>query len=180
MATQKWNFDLVHSSIGFWVRHLMVSKVRGRFPRWSGSLEFDEADPANSKVSVEIDASSVDTHEPKRDDHLRSPDFLDAAKYPHITFAGTKIERISEGELKVHGDLTIHGTTKPVVLDVEYAGRTKDPWGGERIGFSAHTVIDRKEFGLTWNVLLEAGGLTVGDKITIDLEVEAVHDKAAA
>jgi polyisoprenoid-binding protein YceI len=177
MGLENWDFDLAHSGIHFWVRHVMVSKVHGRFLKWSGSLVFDEANPAASHVEVKIDASSIYTEEEKRDAHLRSADFLEVEKFPQIHFKSTAIERDGEN-IRLTGDLTIHGMTRPVTLAVEYAGRVKDPWGGERLGFSAKTAISRKDFGLTWNVLLEAGGVTVGDKVEIGIEVEAV--KAAA
>lgn len=179
MATGKWDFDLVHSSINFWVRHMMVSKVRGRFTKWTGTIDMDEASPASSRVEVQIDASSIDTKEEKRDGHLRSPDFLESEKHPHIVFHSTGVEPNGDKRFHVKGDLTIRGTTRPIVLDVEYAGRMKDPWGGERAGFSARTSLDRKDFGLTWNQVLEAGGILVGDKVEIDIEVEAVKSKAA-
>jgi len=169
----------VHSSINFWVRHMMVSKVRGRFTKWTGTIEMDEASPANSRVEVQIDASSIDTKEEKRDGHLRSPDFLESEKHPQIAFRSTGVEPNGDKRFNVKGDLTIRGTTRPVVLDVEYAGRMKDPWGGERAGFSARTSLDRKDFGLTWNQVLEAGGILVGDRVEIDIEVEAVKSKAA-
>jgi polyisoprenoid-binding protein YceI len=179
MAIEHWNFDLTHSSINFWVRHLMVSKVHGRFKAWSGTLAFDAQDPASSRVEVQIDAPSIFTEEAKRDDHLRSADFLDVEKYPHIVFKSASVQRTDDG-FTVNGNLTIHGVTKPVALAVEYAGRVKDPWGGERIGFSARTSINRKDFGLTWNVMLEAGGVTVADKVEIAIEVEAVKVAAKA
>jgi polyisoprenoid-binding protein YceI len=173
MALQKWDFDLVHSSINFWVRHLMVSKVHGRFGKWTGLLEFDEEKPANSRIEVHIEAASIDTKEPPRDNHLRSADFLEAEKHPELTFKSTSVEG-RDGRFQVKGDLTIHGVSKPVVLDAEFAGRVKDPWGGERAGFSAHTSISRKDFGLVWNQALEAGGIAVGDKVEINIEVEAI------
>lgn len=177
MATQHWDFDLSHSSINFHVRHLMVSKVHGRFEKWSGSLEVDEADPAKSKVSVAIDAASIDTKEAKRDEHLRSADFLEVEKFPKLTFTSTRIEKSGDG-LAVHGDLTIHGVTRPVTLEVETTGQVKDPWGGTRTGFSAKTTISRKDFGLTWNVALETGGFVVADKVEITLEIEAIKKAA--
>jgi len=180
MATERLDFDLVHSSIGFTVRHLMVSKVHGRFSQWSGSLEFDEQDPGASRVRVSIDAASIDTRETPRDAHLRSPDFLDAEHFPHIEFTSTSVTRASAGELHVTGDLTIRGVTRTVQLDAEYAGRVKDPWGGERFGFAAKTTIKRSDFGLTWNQALEAGGVVVGDRIEISLEIEAVRHVARA
>jgi polyisoprenoid-binding protein YceI len=179
MAIEKWEFDLAHSSINFAVRHLMVSKVRGRFTQWTGHLALDEQNPAASTTEVQIDASSIDTKEAQRDGHLRSADFLDTEKHPHILFRSTRVEVAGDRRYRVTGDLTIRGVTRPVVLDVEYAGRVKDPWGGERAGFTARTSIDRKDFGLTWNQALDAGGVLVGDKVEIDIEIEAVKAKAA-
>lgn len=172
MALEKWNFDPVHSHVGFSVRHLMISKVNGYFKVWSGTLITDEADPAASRVEVEIDAASIDTRDPQRDEHLRSADFLDVAKYPKITFRSTKVIKKDEEHFDVTGLLTIHGESKTVALDTEFAGRRKDPWGGERAGFSAKTTIDRQEFGLKFNMPLEGGGVLVGDKVTITLEIE--------
>ena len=180
MTTEHWDFDPAHSSINFWVRHLMVSKVHGRFHDWTGTLELDDADPSKWRIDVKIDARSIDTREEKRDEHLRSADFLDVQNHPHIAFRSTAIERKGEDRLLVNGELTIRGTTRPVTLDVEAAGRAKDPWGGERTGFSATTAIDRKDFGLQWNVALEAGGVLVGDKVNITIEVEAIKKAAAA
>ncbi len=180
MALERWGFDLAHSSISFWVRHLMVSKVHGRFTTWTGTLEFDEANPAGSHLEVDIDVASIDTREEKRDGHLRSPDFFDAAKYPHITFKATGATPAGSGRFRVNGDLTIRGITRPITLDVEYAGRVKDPWGGERAGFSARTTISRKDYGLTWNQLMEGGGFMVDDKVEISIEAEAVRSQPAA
>ena len=179
MSTEPWTFDLSHSSVQFHVRHLMVSKVHGRFTKWSGNLALDGADLTKSKLDVTIDAASIFTEEQKRDDHLRSADFLDAEKFPTITFRSGKIEKKGD-RYDVHGDLTIHGVTKPVVLEVEGGDQVKDPWGGTRTGFSAKTHVSRKEFGLTWNVALETGGLLVGDKIEISLEIEAIKAAATA
>jgi polyisoprenoid-binding protein YceI len=177
MSKEKWGFDIAHSSVNFWVRHLMVSKVHGRFPQWTGSFEFDEGNPGASHVEIQIDASSVDTKEPKRDAHLRSPDFLDVEKHPHILFRSTEVVASGGEGYRVTGDLTICGKTNPVVLDVEYSGRVKDPWGGERMGFTAKTSISRKDYGLTWNQAIEAGGVMVGDKVEITIEIEAVKSK---
>lgn len=174
MALEKWNFDPVHSHVGFSVRHMMISKVNGLFKVWSGTLEADEANPAASHVEVEIDAASIDTQEPKRDEHLRSADFLDAANHPKITFRSTQVAKANEDHYRVTGVLTIRGTSKEVVLDTEFAGRQKDPWGGERAGFSATVTIDRKDFGLTFNMPLDGGGLLVGDKVNITLDIQAV------
>ena len=178
MATQKWDIDPVHSSINFSVRHLMVSKVRGQFSTWSGSFEFDPRNPLTTKVDIQIDANSIDTKDAQRDGHLKSADFLETEAHPHITFKGKSIEKKGGDEYKLSGDLTVHGTTLPVTLDVEYSGQAKDPWGGERVGFSAHTSINRKDFGLAWNQALETGGLLVGEKVDIQIELEAVKPKA--
>jgi polyisoprenoid-binding protein YceI len=175
MATQTWNIDTTHSSIDFSVRHLVVAKVRGQFTKWTGKLELDLDNLAASRVEVEIDAASVDTREPKRDDHLRSADFLDVAEHPKLSFRSTGVEVVKADKMRVLGDLTIHGVTRPVALDTEFNGRTKDPWGGERVGFSAKTKVDRKDFGLQWNMVLEAGGFVVGDAIEITLDVEATR-----
>lgn len=169
-----WNIDTTHSAIRFSVRHLMISKVHGLFAKWSGALELDEENPANSSVKVEIDAASVDTKEEKRDAHLRSPDFFDVEKFPQLTFASTQV-LVDGGKItQVIGDLTIHGVTRQVTLDVEEQGRAKDPWGGQRTAFEAKTQVNRKDYGLAWNVALETGGILVGEKIEITLEIEAV------
>jgi polyisoprenoid-binding protein YceI len=174
-----WAPDPVHSSIGFTVRHLVVSKVRGSFTRWTGTLLMDEHDLARTQVDVSIETASVDTGVEQRDNHLRSADFFEVEKYPTMTFTSTRVEKATDGELKLHGNLTLHGVTRPVVLNVEYAGTQKDPWGGYRAGFSARTSLDRKDFGLTWNQLLEAGGVAVGDRVDIDIEIEAVQQVPA-
>jgi polyisoprenoid-binding protein YceI len=180
MAAEKWNFDPVHSHVAFSVRHLMISKVTGHFKIWSGTLLIDEERPENSSVSVEIDASSIDTKEGQRDDHLRSPDFLHAQNFPKITFRSTRVEKLDDEHYRVAGDFTIRDVTRPITLAVDYLGRAKDPWGGERVGFSATTAIDRKDYGLTFNMPLEGGGVMVGDKVNITLDIEAVRDAAAA
>lgn len=179
MALASYSIDTAHSSVNFAVRHMVVAKTRGRFTKFSGSFSFDAADPSKSTVSVTIDASSIDTHEPQRDGHLRSPDFLDADNHKEITFTSKRVEGSGE-ELRVVGDLTIRGVTHEVTLDVEHHGGGKDPWGNEKTGFSAKTSINRKDYGLTWNQVLETGGVLVGEKIEIEIDVEAVKDKAAA
>jgi polyisoprenoid-binding protein YceI len=171
----EWKFDMQHSGISFMVRHLLVAKVRGRFTRWSGSLRFDDKNLAASSVDVQIDSESVDTSEPQRDGHLRSPDFLDAANHPRMTFRSTKVERSGPEHYKVRGDLTIRGVTRPVVLDVEFGGAMHDPWGNERAGFTAKATIDRKDFGITFNQVLDHGGLALGEQISIDIDVEATR-----
>ena len=178
MATGTWNIDPSHSAIAFSVRHMVVSKTRGRFNKWSGQLRFDAENPSASSVEVTIDPASLDTADAQRDGHLRSPDFFDVEKYPTASFRSTKVEVTFEGRYRVTGALTLHGVTKPVVLDVSYEGSGKDPWGGERAGFSATTTIDRKDFGLEWNKALETGGLLVGEKVELNLEIEAVKQAA--
>jgi len=173
-AAATWDLDPAHTSVQFSVRHLMVSNVRGEFGKTSGTVEGDENDPTHAKLQATIDAASINTRIEKRDTHLRSPDFLDVAKYPTLTFVSTKIEPAGSGHFKVTGDLTLHGVTKPVVLDVE--GPTpsmKDPWGKTRAGAQATTKINRKDFGLTWNQTLDAGGVAVGDELAITIDVEA-------
>jgi polyisoprenoid-binding protein YceI len=151
----------------------MVAKVQGRFTKWSGSFVFDEQAPQNSRVEVEVDASSIDTREAQRDTHLRSPDFFDAEKYPKLSFVSTKVEKTGDKEFTLTGDLSMHGMTRPVKLDVEYGGRARHPQMGERAGFSARGTLNRKDWGLTWNQVLDAGGFAVSDKVELHLEIEA-------
>jgi polyisoprenoid-binding protein YceI len=179
MAIQRWNIDTSHSGVHFTVRHMVISKVRGAFARWQGVIEFDAEDPSRSKVSARIEAASIDTREEKRDAHLRSADFFDVEHHAALTFESTNIEKLDGNEYRVSGDLTIRGVTKPVVLEAEYLGGGKDPWGNERLGFQAHATINRKDFGLGWNQVLEAGGVLVGEKIEISIDVEAVKAEAA-
>jgi polyisoprenoid-binding protein YceI len=176
MAT--WNIDTAHSAIHFSVRHMVVSRTRGRFTKWSGQIEFDPARPREASVKVDIDPASIDTAEDQRDAHLRSADFFDVEKCPLATFRSTKIEELDGDRYRVTGDLTLHGVTKSIVLDAVFEGSAKDPWGGERAGFSAQATLDRTEFGLGWNKLLETGGVLVGNKIELQLEVEAVKQAA--
>jgi polyisoprenoid-binding protein YceI len=178
MPATTWNIDTAHSAIHFSVRHMVVSKTRGRFTRWSGQISFDPENPAASSVSVAIDPASVDTAEPQRDAHLRSPDFFDVEKYPQATFRSTKVEQTGNDTYRVAGELTIHGVTRPVVLETVFEGSAKDPWGGERAGFAASASLDRRDFGLGWNKVLEAGGVLVGDRIELTLEIEAVRQTA--
>jgi polyisoprenoid-binding protein YceI len=180
MAADKWNFDPVHSHVAFTVRHLMISKVNGHFKSWTGTLFIDDETPENSSISVEIDTASIDTKEAERDNHLRSPDFLDVAKYPKITFRSTRVQRIDVEHYHVIGDFALHGVTREVALEVEFLGRAKDPWGGERAGFTATTAIERKDYGLVFNIPLEGGGVVVGEKVSITIEIEAVREAAAA
>jgi len=174
MSKHEWTLDTSHSVIGFWVRHLMISKVRGSFGKWSGKLAFDEADPTQGQVEVQIEAASIDTQEAPRDAHLRSPDFLDVEKFPKLTFKSSSVERVRDKQYRVTGELTIRDVTRRVVLEVEDGGRTKHPMTGDlRAGFSAHTKILRSEFGLTWNALLETGGVAVSDEVHVELELQA-------
>jgi polyisoprenoid-binding protein YceI len=170
-----WKIDSAHSEINFTVRHMMISNVRGRFEKFSGLVEFDEKNPANSTVDVEIEAASINTREPQRDAHLRSPDFLNADTYPMLHFKSKRIEVSDAHHAHVVGDMTIRDITREVTLDVEYAGQSKSPWGTTNAGFSASTRINRKDWNLTWNVALETGGLLVGDEIKIDLEMEITN-----
>ena len=174
-ALSMWALDGAHSQAEFSVRHMMIANVRGEFREISGTLQLDERNIENSSVNVTINTASVQTNDPKRDDHLKSPDFFDVANYPEITFHSTKWQQRGEDELLVRGDLTIHGVTKEVVLRTEGpTAEAKDPWGNTRIGFSAKTKINRKDFGLGWNVALETGGILVGEDITITLETQFV------
>jgi polyisoprenoid-binding protein YceI len=170
-----WTIDPDHSNVGFKVRHLMVSNVKGDFEKYTGVVEINDKDITKSKVEVSIDTNSINTNVRKRDEHLRSADFFDAAKYPTMTFVSKKVARAGKDELKVTGDLTLHGITKQVVLDVEGPSQeSKDPWGNIRKGATATTRINRKDFGLAWNAALETGGVAVGEEITITLEIEMI------
>lgn len=176
-----WNIDGSHSSAQFSVRHLMISNVRGEFGKVSGTLNYDPADPKKATVEASIDVSSITTRDEKRDGHLKSPDFFDVAKFPTITFKSKKVEAAGKGKLKVTGDLTLHGVTKEVKLDVAGpSAAIKDPWGLERGAASATTKINRKDFGLTWNKALETGGLAVGEEVSITLDIEFVKAVPAA
>ncbi len=174
-GTAVWNIDPAHSNVEFSVRHLMIATVRGRFADVQGAVTIDEDEPSRSNVDVTIKATSIDTRSEQRDTHLRSADFFDVEKYPEITFRSRKIEPRGDGEYKVTGDLTMHGVTKPVTLSATEEGRARDPWGNDRIAFSATAKLDRKEFGLQWNQALETGGVMVGDEIKISLDVELVR-----
>jgi polyisoprenoid-binding protein YceI len=172
-----WDLDASHSDVGFSIRHMMVSNTKGRFTKVTGGLSLDDADVTKSTVTVDIDIASIDTGDAKRDEHLKSEDFFDAKKFPSMKFKSTKVEKAGD-KLKVTGDLTIKNVTKPVVLDVELATtEVKDPWGGIRKGASAKTKINRKDFGLTWNKALEAGGIAVGEEVTISLDLEFLKKK---
>lgn len=169
-----WNFDPTHSQVEFSAKHMMVTTVRGRFNEVTGTIVADEANHANSSVDVEIAAASIDTRNEQRDAHLRSADFLDVENYPTISFKSTGIDVLAADNLKVTGDLTVHGVTRPVTLDATINGQGKSPFGTEVAGISLEGSINRKDFGLNWNVALETGGVLVSDKIKIDIEIEAV------
>jgi polyisoprenoid-binding protein YceI len=169
-----WQIDTAHSHIYFTVRHMMISKVRGTFETFSGEINFDEINPKNSTVYVEIDAASINTRDEKRDDHLRSPDFFSAGDYPLLTFKSKRVVQSGAQSGKLIGDLTIRDVTREVVLDVEYSGLVKSPWGTESAGFSATTSINRKDWNLNWNVALETGGWLVSDTIHIEIELELI------
>jgi len=174
-AVSTWNLDPVHSVAEFKVKHMMISNVKGHFTGLSGTLTYDEQNVTNSRVEATIDVATINTGDAQRDGHLKTADFFDAEKYPAITFRSTNIKRTGDDELAVSGDLTMHGVTRPVVFNVE--GPTaagKDPWGNTRMGLSATTKINRKDFGLTWNATLETGGILVGEEITITLDVQFV------
>jgi polyisoprenoid-binding protein YceI len=169
----QWKLDPTHTLVEFSAKHLMITTVKGRIADVEGAIYIDENDPSKSTVEATLNVQSIDTRTDQRDNHLRSADFLDVEKYPQIKFRSTRIEGDRE-EFKLTGDLTIRDVTRPITLDVKFEGQQKDPWGGERIGFSANGKFDRRDFGLTWNVILETGGLTVGNDIKVAIEVEAV------
>jgi polyisoprenoid-binding protein YceI len=178
MTTNNWNIDAAHSGINFSIRHMLVAKVRGRFAQYTGTVQLDEDDFTRSTLEVAIDASSIDTGAPERDAHLRSADFFDVAAFPQLRYRSQRIEKLSADRYRVIGELTIRDVTREVPLEVEYGGRATDPWGNERAGFVARASLDRKDFGLGWNQVLEAGGVLVGDRVDIEIEVAVV--KAAA
>ena len=174
-AVSTWNIAAPHSVAEFKVKHMMISNVKGQFTGVSGSLRLDEEDVTNSKIEASIDAASINTGDAQRDAHLKSADFFDAEKFPTLSFKSAVFRRKGEGELEVEGELTIHGVTRTVKFAVE--GPTapgKDPWGNTRIGVSATTKINRKDYGLTWNAALETGGILVGDEVTISLDVQFI------
>ena len=170
-----WAIDPTHSTAEFAVKHMMISTVKGSFGSLTGTLSIDEANPTNSAVTATIDVASLDTREPQRDAHLRSDDFFNAEQFPQITFRSTRVERSSDEEWRIAGDLTIRDVTRAVTLEVEFEGQITDPYGKQRAGFTAETTISRKEFGLKWNALLETGGAIVGDKVKVTLHIEAVR-----
>ena len=178
MANETWNVDGAHSAVNLGVRHMVISKVRGRFTKWNAKLSLDTADLTRSAVEVDIDSASIETGVADRDNHLRSPDFLDVQKYPSLTYKSRRVEVLSPERLRVVGDLTIRSVSREVVLDVEYGGQGKDPWGNQRVGFTATASLNRKDFGLTWNQALETGGVLVADRVDIEIELQAIRQAA--
>ena len=164
MTTQAWNIDTTHSGINFSIRHMVVSKVRGRFAKYSGKVELDDEDLTRSIVEATIDAASIDTGTQQRDDHLRSADFFEVEKFPELRFRSTRIDKLDDEHYRLIGELTIRDVKREVALEVEYGGRATDPWGNQRIGFIAKGSVDRKDFGLKWNQVLEAGGVIARER----------------
>ena len=175
-----WQIDNVHTHIGFSVKHMMVSTVRGEFKSYRGTIELDPNDFTKSKLEGEIDVESITTGNDQRDAHLRTNDFFDAPNFPKITFKSKRIEKKDEGEYVVHGDLTIRGVTKEVAVDVEWTGTNKNPWGKTVTGLSARATINRKDFGVNFNAALETGGVLISEKVKLEIDVEAVADAVAA
>ncbi len=174
MTTFNWQFDAAHSEIGFIVKHMMFAKVRGSFGEWTGEFQFDELEPANNLATATIDVSTITTGNDQRDEHLRSADFFDVATYPELRFVSSAWEA-SEHGYRVTGDLTIRDITRPVTLQVTHNGSATDPWGNTRMSLSVVGQLNRKEFGLTWNQALEAGGVLVGDEVKLELDVQAIR-----
>ncbi len=170
-----WEIDATHSQATFSVKHMMISTVRGHFEVLSGKLHIDEDHPDNSWVEAEVDATSINTRDARRDDHLRSPDFFDAEKYPKITFKSTKVTPTGNNQYRVTGNLTMHGVTKEETFHADYSGQVKDLYGLQRAAFSVKGKINRKDFGLNWNVALETGGVLVGEDVNIEIDLAAVQ-----
>lgn len=179
LQTTAYTLDPSHTTVEFVVRHLMIAKVRGRFTAFDGQVELAPGSDLPVSITATIDAASIDTREEQRDAHLRSADFLEVDKYPHLTFQSERVEGTPE-HFKIDGQLTIHGITRDVRLTGSFEGRAQDPWGGVRVGYAAHVTISRKDFGLAWNAALETGGVVVGDEVRIELNVEAVLAQKAA
>jgi polyisoprenoid-binding protein YceI len=174
-----WKLDPAHSEILFTARHMMISKVRGQFEKFAVNVNLDLETLENTTVEAQIEAASINTREPQRDGHLRSPDFLDAANFPILTFRSTKVERLDDHHARMTGDLTIRGVTRSVTLEVEFTGMARSPWGAQSAGFGAWTTISRKDWNLTWNVALETGGWLVSDEIEISIQLELVQQLEA-
>ncbi|MDC0709875.1 YceI family protein [Stigmatella sp. ncwal1] len=180
-AATTWDIDPAHSSAQFTVTHMLITKVKGEFGKVTGTVNLDDKDASKSTVAASIDTTTVNTNEADRDKHLKGPDFFDVEKYPAMTFKSTSVKAAGKSKFKIVGDLTLHGVTKPVTLDVESAStEVKDPWGGTRRGASATTKLNRKDFGLTWNKLLETGGAVVGDEVAVTLDLQLIKKAPAA
>ena len=173
--TGTYAIDPTHSRIGFVARHAMVTKVRGSFNEFEGNGYFDTENPTNSKLQLTIKAASIDTRNPDRDAHLRSNDFLDMENHPEITFVSTAVDQTGSDQYRVTGDLTIKGLTKPVSVDLDFTGAAVDPYGNQRIGLEGSTTVNRKDWGVSWNTALEAGGVLVSEKVTLEFEVSAIR-----
>ena len=174
VATGTYNVDPAHTRVGFVARHAMVTKVRGSFDEFAGTAVLDGANPANSRVEVTIEAASIDTRNAQRDEHLRSNDFFDMDNYPEITFKSTAVQKVDDEHYRVTGDLTVKGVTQPIAIPFEVSGPVQDPWGMTRIGLEGRVEINRKDWGVNFNVALEAGGLLVSEKVTLEFDVAAV------
>ena len=178
LAQSTWNVDPAHTHSSFTIRHLVISNVRGEFGKTTGTVKLDEKDVTKSSVEATIETTTIDTRVADRDNHLRSPDFFDVAKYPAITFKSTRVEAAGEGKLKVTGNLTIKDVTRPVTVDFEYTGAAVDPFGNHRIGLEGTTTVNRKDWGVNWNAALETGGVLVSEKVTLEFEVSAIRTDA--
>jgi polyisoprenoid-binding protein YceI len=176
--TGNYKLDLAHTRIGFSARHAMVSKVRGQFNKFDGSVYLDGEKPQNSHIEISIDADSIDTRNNDRDNHLRSNDFLAMKEYPEITFRSTEVEQLDEEHYRVTGDLEIRGVTKPVTVDFEFTGVVTDNWGNQRVGFEGTATINRKDWGVNWNAVLDGGGVMVSERVNLEFEVEAIKETA--
>lgn len=174
MAKSKWAVDASHSSIDFSIRHMMIAKVKGTFHAFEAQIDADPTDLTTAEVFFNVDLGSIDTRNQDRDNHLRSADFFDVETYPSVTFTSTSFTKTGEGEYTVTGDLSLHGVTRPETFTVVFEGAGKDPWGNEKVGFSAHGTINRSDYGLTYNAALETGGVLIGDEIKVSLEIEAM------
>lgn len=172
LRAETYDIDAAHSQVGFRIKHL-VGKVPGRFTKFSGTIAFTPGKPETWKVDATIDPASINTDNEKRDGHLKAPDFFDVAKHPEMSFKSTKVTDVKGETAKLHGDLTMHGVTKPVVLNLELGGTTKDPWGNQKAGFTATGKVNRKDFGIVWNKTLDAGGLMLGEEVEVSIDVEA-------
>jgi polyisoprenoid-binding protein YceI len=172
MTKQKWAVDAVHSSIDFSIKHLVIAKVKGNFQSIEATIEADPEDLTTADIEFTVDIASIDTRNADRDNHLRSADFFDIEKYPKLTFKSTKIVKTDDGEYDVTGDLSLHGVTRPETFKITYEGTAKDPWGNEKVGFSGNGSINREDYGLTYNAALETGGVLIGSKVNVTIEIE--------